>query len=75
MMDNRRPHLGIHKHHLSSQISGFHSAHCRMCGGMNLDIPEQVVPDSIILCLDCGAGEKCRDLARRVHFGEAYRIV
>jgi hypothetical protein len=36
-----------------------------MCGSANLEIRESPTPDSIVVCLDCGAGEKYRDFERR----------
>ncbi len=41
-------------------------AKCRRCRSANLQKPEYPIKDSIVICLDCGAGEKWADLERRM---------
>lgn len=49
-------------------------ARCRLCGSSNLGITQKPRPDSIVVCLNCGAGEKYRDFERRVQSGRATRL-
>ena len=49
------------------------SAHCRMCGGVNLNMPAWPAPEDFVLCLDCGTGERYRDLKDRVQSGGPFR--
>ncbi len=51
------------------RTDGRRSAQCRMCGGINLVIPEKPTPDSFVVCLDCGVSEKYWGFKLRVSSG------
>ncbi len=44
-------------------------AQCRVCGSINLEIPEKANPDTIVVCLDCGVREKYWSFKLRVLSG------
>lgn len=55
--------------HESSAVHEVIQSRCRMCGGISLEIARDPTPDSIVVCLDCGAGEKYRDFELRLGSG------
>jgi len=52
---------------------GRRSAHCRLCGGVNLNVPDWPQPQDMVLCLDCGIGERYGDLESRMQSGAGFR--
>ena len=48
---------------------GRRSAHCRLCGGINLNVPAWPAAEDMVLCLDCGTAERYGDLESRMRSG------
>jgi hypothetical protein len=53
----------------SSAVHEAIKSRCRMCGSISLEIALDPTPDSIVICSDCGAGEKYRDFELRLRSG------
>jgi hypothetical protein len=48
---------------------GLERPRCRMCGSINLEIPEKPTPDCIVFCLDCRAAENYWSFKLRAQSG------